>query len=91
MRCLYCDSCSMLERCSVLWIITSVELRSRGASQGLSLLCPRKRPVVRPPKSISDASITKRCSIIAPNVHDNFPEHPNRAPFTILIIFFLAL
>ena len=31
-RCLYCDSCSMLKRCS---IITSVELLYRGASQGL--------------------------------------------------------
>ena len=49
---------------------------------------PRKRPVVLPPKSISNA---KRRSIIAPNVRDNFPEHPNRAPFAICNNFFLAL
>ena len=96
MRCLYCDSCSMLERCSVLWIITSVELLSRGTSQGLYKpivlkIGPRKRPVVLPPKGFSDAPITKRRSIIAPNVRDNFPEHPNRAPFAICIYFFQAL
>ena len=32
---------------------------------------------------ISDAPITKRHSIIAPNLHDNFPEHPNSAPFAM--------
>ena len=51
---------------------------------------PRKRPVVRPPKSISHAPITKRRSIIASNVHDNFPEHPNCAPFAIFNKFLLA-
>ena len=52
---------------------------------------PRKRPVVLPPKSISHAPITKRRSIIASNVRDTFPEHPNRAPFAICNYFFPAL
>ena len=48
---------------------------------------PRKWPVGRPQKEFLDAPNTKRRSIIAPNVRDNFPEYPNSSLFAIEIIF----
>ena len=93
-RCLHCDSCSMHETCIVLWIITSVELRSRGAPQALSLLCLELaqesglRVDLLSTLQLQSTTLLLRqtCAIIFLYI-----IHPNSAPFVILVIFCGAL